>query len=188
MKKLNFREIAIPTVALFLICLIVTALLAGTNLLTKDAIAAQDLKKAESTRRIVLSDAQTFTEATAGDVTYYVGTDASGSDVGYVFTTAAKGYGGEIQVMTGIGADGEVKGVAILSHEETPGLGANTTREDFRAQFQQPVPEEGFSLVKSAPGDGEIQALTGATISSTAVTNAVNEAIAAYQTVQGGSN
>lgn len=188
MKKLDGKQIVIPAVSLFLICLVVTGLLAGTNLLTKEAIAQQSIQKAESSRKVVLPQGENFEERQSGEVTYYVGMDASGNPVGYVFTTESKGYGGALQVMTGIAGDDTVQGVVLLSQNETPGLGANAAREDFRNQYQQAVPQNGFEVVKSAPNDGQIEAMTGATISSNAVTDAVNLAVKAYQAVKGESN
>lgn len=181
--KLSFKEIVKPAVLLFAICLVVTALLAGTNLLTADAIARQAVETAENTRKVVLPAAETFTE---GDG-FYTG-EAGGNAVGYVFETEAKGYGGTIKVMTGIDSTGTVTGVAILSHSETPGLGANAEKPSFTDGYKQPAPESGITLVKNkAAGDGEIEAMTGATITSRAVTNAVNEAISLYHTVKGGA-
>ncbi len=186
MKKLSAKEVLVPAVSLFLICLVVTALLAGTNLLTRDTIAQQNLLKEESSRRIVLSQAERFEEKSLDGMVYYVGKDASGQEVGYVFTTESKGYGGAIQVMTGIGTDDTVQGVVLLSQEETPGLGANAAKEEFRQQYEQAVPQDGFEVVKNTPGEGQIEAMTGATISSDAVTDAVNQALVAYQTIRGG--
>lgn len=187
MKKLDNKQILIPAVSLFLICLVVTALLAGTNLLTKEAIAQQSLQKAESSRKVVLPQAKSFEEQESGELCYYVGKDASGYAVGYVFTTESKGYGGTIQVMTGIGSDDTVQGVVLLSQNETPGLGANATRDNFRIQFQQAVPKNGFEVIKATPSEGQIEAMTGATISSKAVTDAVNLAVEAYQSIKGGT-
>ena len=109
------------------------------------------------------------------------GLDGSGQLAGYVITTEAKGYGGTIEVMTGITADGSVSGVVLLSQNETPGLGANATKESFTGQYQQAVPESGAD-------DGQIQAMTGATITSQAVTDAVNLAVEKYQTLEKGGN
>ena len=186
MKKLSAKEVLIPAVSLFLICLVITALLAGTNLLTQDAIVQQTLLKEESSRKIVLPQAESFEEKDLDGLVYYVGKDSSGQEIGYVFTTESKGYGGTIQVMTGIGSDDTVQGVVLLSQEEPPGLGANAAKEEFRQQYQQAVPQNGFEVVKSTPGDGQIEAMTGATISSDAVTDAVNLAVSAYQTIQEG--
>ena len=163
--------------------LAVTALLAGTNLLTKDKIAEQSALEAEQSRKVVLSDADSFEEADG----YYIG-KANNETVGYVFQTEAKGYGGAVKVMTGISADGQITGVVILEHSETPGLGANAEKASFTDQFKQTAPEKGITLVKNkAPSDGEIEAMTGASITSRAVTNAVNEAITKYNTVKEGA-
>lgn len=181
--KISAKEVLTPTLTLFLICLITTALLSGTNLLTRDSIERQKREAEENARRVVLSTAESF--ELSADGSYYIG-KRGGDDVGYVFTTSAKGYGGDLEVMTGIGADGKVTGVSILSQNETPGLGANAEKEDFRGQYLQAVPEKGFSVVKSgSPADGEIQAMTGATITSSAVTDAVNQAVSLYREERG---
>ena len=83
------------------------------------------------------------------------------------------GCGGTVQVMTGIDTAGSITGVVILSHGETPGLGANAERASFTDQYKQAAPENGIALVKNkAPAAGEVEALTGATITSRAVTDA----------------
>ena len=174
--KITAKDILKPALILFVICLVVTALLAGTNLLTKDKIAEQSALEAEQSRKVVLSDADSFEEADG----YYIG-KANNETVGYVFQTEAK-------VMTGISADGQITGVVILEHSETPGLGANAEKASFTDQFKQTAPEKGITLVKNkAPSDGEIEAMTGASITSRAVTNAVNEAITKYNTVKEGA-
>lgn len=181
--KITAKDILKPALILFVICLVVTALLAGTNLLTKDKIAEQSALEAEQSRKVVLSDADSFEEADG----YYIG-KANNETVGYVFQTEAKGYGGAVKVMTGISADGQITGVVILEHSETPGLGANAEKASFTDQFKQTALEKGITLVKNkAPSDGEIEAMTGASITSRAVTNAVNEAITKYNTVKEGA-
>lgn len=180
--KLQAKTILVPALTLFAICLVVTALLAGTNLLTKDQIAEQARVTAEESRKIVLSDAEAFEEQDG----CYVGM-ADGEIVGYVFETEAKGYGGTVKVMTGICTDGNVTGVVILEHGETPGLGANAERTSFTDQYKQAAPEGGITLVKNkTPAEGEVEALTGATITSRAVTTAVNEAIEQFNALKGG--
>ena len=90
--------------------------------------------------------------------------------------------------MTGISGEGAITGVVILSHEETPGLGANAEKAEFLDQYLQSAPEGGLSVIKyQTPGEGQIEAITGATITSTAVTNAVNQAIEQYYQVKGGA-
>ena len=166
MNGLNAKSVLAPAAVLLVICILVSAALAGTNLLTRDRIAEAAAKKAEESRMVVLPQAETFEEL-------------------YVFETEGKGYGGTVKVMTGISAEGKITGVVILSHGETPGLGANAEKESFRDQYkEQPAANlaGGIKVVKfQAPKEGEIQAMTGATITSTAVTNAVNAAIEQYQ-------
>lgn len=180
MNGLNAKTVLAPTAVLLVICILVSAALAGTNLLTRDRIAEAAAQKAEESRMVVLPGAETFEEKDG----HYAGLDGSGNAVGYVFETEGKGYGGTVKVMTGINTDGNITGVVILSHSETPGLGANAEKESFREQYKQPVANlaGGISVVKfQTPKEGEIQAMTGATITSTAVTNAVNAAIEQYQ-------
>ncbi len=186
MKRIKPSEVLKPALILFAICLIVTALLAGTNLLTQDAIAAQEQQKQDESCRVALPEAETFStmEGVEGTSAAYEGQNASGDTVGWVFVTESKGYGGTMRVMTGINSEEKVTGVVILSHDETPGLGANAEKDSFRNQYQQNVPQDGFQVVKSEPSDGEIQAMTGATISSNAVTDAVNTALDCYRTLQ----
>ena len=88
-------------------------------------------------------------------------------------------------VMTGISADGEITGVMLTSHDETPGLGAKAENASFTNQYLMAVPEDGFSVVKDNP-NGQIDAIAGATITSRAVTNSVNTAIDIYEAVTGG--
>ena len=109
-------------------------------------------------------------EQTYESLTYCAALDADGSIVGRVYTAAAKGYGGTVGVMVGIGADGKITGIEILSHSETPGLGANSTKPAFKNRFVRQIPAGG-SPSASTSDDGEnVQAITAATITSKAVT------------------
>lgn len=186
--KVSPKDIFLPTIVLFLVCLIVTALLAGTNMITKDTIAEQQRLKTATLCAQVLPSATDFEELPLEDgSTYYQGA-SDGTTAGYVFTTESKGYGGTIQVLTGIDNDGNVTGVAILSHNETPGLGANATKDSYLDQYQQAGPDNGFSVIKSGEkADGQIDAITGATITSRAVTDAVNVALDLFKNVKGGN-
>lgn len=184
MKKFKLKEILNPTISLFLICLIVTLLLSCTNFLTKNSIELQKVKKDESAKKIVLPLAVTFEEKKYSDITYSIGTNADGKLVGFTFNTTSKGYGGTIEVMTGISADSKITGVTILSQNETPGLGANITNDNFINQFYRDIPQDGFKIKKgNAQNNNEINAITGATISSNTVNDAINEAITQYRKI-----
>lgn len=186
MKKFDLKEVLVPTISLFLICTIVTALLAGTNAITAPMIEQLQIETENKTKAQVLSTATGFSEAKTAsldgvDYTYYEGYDESKNIVGYVFTTSSKGYGGDIVTMVGVNGDGAVNGIDFLTISETAGLGMNADKDEFKSQFIGKSGEIGVN--KNAPAENEIQALTGATITSKAVTNAVNIALALFEEV-----
>ena len=117
------KEILIPSITLFLICLVATLLLSMTNSVTKEKIAAVEKQQAEKARQLVLPDAESFEQVEAADdVEIMEGKNSAGETVGYTVTTMDKSYGGDIKVMTGLDADGKVTGVEILKIDDTPGL------------------------------------------------------------------
>lgn len=117
-----------------------------------------------------------------------VGKDGSGETVGYVITVTSKeGYGGDIKLSVGILSDGTVKGIEMLSISETAGLGMKSTEPEFKNQFKDKKVEK-FSYTKSGEeGDDKINAISGATITTNAVTNAVDAGLVYFQNVLGGS-
>jgi electron transport complex protein RnfG len=103
--------------------------------------------------------------------------DDDGRSVGYCLTVTPKGYGGPIEIVVGITEAGKLRAIQILSHSETPGLGAKAPLPAFSGQYENRGSEQ-LILVKTAPaGDDEVQAISGATITSTAVTDGVNAAL-----------
>ena len=98
------KKIIGPAAALTIICVVVTALLAGTNYITKDIVAERAAATAEASRKQVLPAAASFEEVTIAEEEngMYAGLDAAGEVVGYVFETSGKGYGGAVNVMTGM--------------------------------------------------------------------------------------
>ncbi len=191
MKKFPSKEVLVPSVSLFVISLVVTLLLAITNNITAPLIEQLSTETEIQTRKTVLSEASYFDDENktitldGTEYTYCVGLDAEKNVVGYIFTTSTKGYGGEVKVMTGVSADGKVTGVEALSLSETAGLGMNAQKESFRDQYIGKSGEIG--VAKSSPSENEIQALTGATITSKAFTDAVNIALELYSLVTGGA-
>lgn len=186
MKKFDLKEVLVPTISLFLICAIVTLLLAVTNSVTKPQIEKLQIETANKTKSQVLSVADSFSDEKTVDLngatyTYFEGYDNENNVVGYVFTTSAKGYGGDIVTMVGVNNDGTVSGMDFLSISETAGLGMNADADEFKNQFVGKSGEIGVN--KNAPAENEIQALTGATITSKAVTEAVNIALELYEEV-----
>lgn len=108
---------------------------------------------------------------------------------GYIITvTNSQGYGGDIQISVGISLDGTVKGIEILSISETAGLGMNANTDEFKSQYAEKNVDKFVVTKKGASVDEEIDAISGATVTSNAVTNAVNTAIIYFNTEIGGSS
>lgn len=193
MKNIRLKEILIPTVSLFVICLCVTALLAVTNAVTKDAIAYQQERSAAESRQAVCPDAVDFekVEYDVQGVECYKALEESGNLIGYAISSASRGYGGDVKVMTGINAeDGSVIAINVYDNSgETPGLGVNTSGEKFTSQFAGLSSGTGVTVDKDAgknPDSVAVDSVTGATISSRAVVDAVNQAFDAYNAVKEG--
>ena len=99
-------------------------------------------------------------------------------DTGYVITTTDKdGYGGDIQVSVGIQSDGTVTGVSFLSISETAGLGMKAKEPTFKDQFNGMKAQKLEVTKTDATADNQVQAISGATYTSKAVTGATNAAI-----------
>lgn len=115
--------------------------------------------------------------------------DAGGDTIGYVITaTSHEGYGGDIEISVGILNDGTVKGIEMLSIGETAGLGMKAKEPEFKNQFQDKQVNVFFYTKSGESGDDKIDALSGATITTNAVTNGVNSALVYFRDVLGGGS
>lgn len=167
------------------ITLVVSLCLGAVNAVTVGPIAQQNQMKIEaSLKQVMDADAEQIDVAEGTTVTTNSGTTVEifsaykmtkdGADAGYCVEVGPTGFGGAVDTMVGIGVDGTVTGVSVISAaSETPGLGARSTEPEFQAQFAG-QPADG-SVAVSKDG-GSIQALTGATITSRAVSEGVNAA------------
>ena len=182
------------TVILTLITLIAGICLGAVYEITKEPIAqAQDAAKKEAWQQVFPdADVNDFElvdvdQKAADNAIKDLGVKATIDEVctvgeeGYVVTATDKeGYGGDIKITVGITADGTINGISILSISETAGLGMRATEPAFYEQYQGKQAEK--FVVSKDGGDGEpIDALSGATITSRAVTGAVNAALGYYQ-------
>ena len=159
------------TLTLLLISAVVSGLLGLTNMNTEGRIAAINAEKtAKAMQEVLPADDYTEVEYTGDEAN--VATVYQAGDQGYVIEVTPSGFGGTIDMVVGVGLDGAVTGVSIINMSETSGLGANASKDSFRNQYVGKTGE----LAVSKDG-GEIDALTGATITSRAVTTGVNTAI-----------
>lgn len=188
MKKASFKDIFVPVISLLVICIAFTFLLALTNSATADKIEALALEAEAKARTDVLDTAESFSDEMEKDgIVYYEGYDKDGATVGYIFPEQTKGYGGTIYMTVGVNSDGTVHGVAITELSETAGLGMNAKNQPWF--LEQYVGRSGnIGVAKNNPADDEIQALTGATITSKAVTLGVNTALESFEKITGGES
>ncbi len=187
---------------LFAITVIAGAVLGFVYDITKAPIAEQDAKAKAAACKEVFADAADFNlvsddEAAMSEVAAAAGynarinevmeaVDASGNKLGYVLTVTSKeGFGGDIKFTVGVQNDGTVNGMSILSISETAGLGMKAG-DVLVPQFRdKKVPM--FSYTKTgATSDDQIDAISGATITTNAVVNAMNAGLNYVQTQLGG--
>ena len=172
-KQTTPRYILRLSLTLLVITGIVAAALAGVNAITAPVIAELTAQKTQAAIEVVLPGGGTpvadFTDDTGTIQAIYA------SEQGYAIQVAPNGFGGAITMMVGVAPDGSVLGISIISHTETASLGAvaaeNTSKgQAFRDQF---VGQSGTLSV-----GGSVDAISGATITSKAVTAGVNTALA----------
>lgn len=194
-----FKEIIKPSLILFLVCAVITGALAYVSGVTKPIIDENNRKTEQESLAQVLPEAESFLEPKTAEALKADGFTVSdritriyegqkGSDsMGYVVEVSSKGYGGAIKMFVGIDKEQNITGVLLTSHNETPGLGAKASEPGFTGQYLGAFPEKAFSVVKGkANDDSEIQAISGATITSRAVTQGVADAIALVKSMAGG--
>lgn len=195
-NKKNSASIIKDALALCLITLVAAVLLGFVNELTKDRIAEQKAAAKEAAYREVYPEAASIVtdDAAVGEKVAAaaellkdngfesitvdeagLALDASGKTLGYVMTvTTKKGYGGAITMTMGYRLDGAITGIAFVTLNETPGFGMKANEAAFKEQF---IGKNAFELVwvkTGASADNEIDAISGATITTKAVTGAVN--------------
>ena len=170
---------------------------------TKGPIAQTQAKQKQEACQAVYPEADSFEamdvdQKAAKEAIKKMGTNATvdevysavmdGSEAGYVITVTDKdGYGGDIQFAMGIQDDGTLNGISILSIGETAGLGMRANTDAFKDQFKDKKVDK-FEYTKTgATADNQIDALSGATITTNAMTNGVNAGLCAFQYEKGGN-
>ena len=174
-----------PAGVFICICLAVAIMLTGANFATEGILDAKEKQSRSDTMRRLMP-AGTYKESTlktqdGEKVTYHVAKDG-GRVVGYIFIVDEKGFGGMVTVMTAVYYDGTISAVVILDASgETPGLGDKIKEAEFCDQFKGKT--TGISLLKGGADEArnEVDAVTRATVSSRAVTRAVNKSLTYFE-------
>ena len=185
----NEKPIVLSAV-LLVISVVVALLLSLTNSITIDKITENTQKEQDAAKQEVLKGVKAFEDVNYSDdlvKAVFCGKGENGETVGWCVNVTPSGYGGVIDMMVGITADGKLSGVKVVSNSETAGLGAKCSDIEFSSQFagkNAPI-----SVIKNGtPDDDEIVAITGATITSKAVSSGVNAAFDAIKKQGGAKN
>jgi electron transport complex protein RnfG len=180
------KETMVIIIKMVLISVIAAALLAVTYIPTNDQLEKNTAAAKVAILAELIPDAASFenVEGSAVDeegnkeILYYRATDGSGNIIGYAFFKEQPGAQGPLVIAGGVDASfSTVKGMSVLSHEETPGLGAKIVTPDFKGQFSG-IPLSSLGLSNDG---GAIDSITGATISSQAVVDALNVKISSIK-------
>lgn len=201
------NKIIKDALALTLITLVAGVALGGVYEITKDPIARQEAQAKAEAYEQVFTDAAAFEEVKMDDTLIQTirdqldqegykaqsieeimrAEDQSGEMLGYAFTVVtSEGYGGDIQFSMGVQNDGTLNGISILSIGETAGLGMNADTPAFKDQFVGKQVEQLQYTKNGATQDGEINAISGATVTTNAMTNGVNAGLCAFRVMEGG--
>lgn len=186
MKKGTVSYILKLGLTLFLITAVVAGLLGLVNYITKDKIEAINVEKTGRAKAAVLKADSYEAVADYTDPSGLVTGLWKADDKGYVAECVVSGSQGNIDLMAGVDTEGKCTGISIVSHSETAGLGAVAAENSdkgnaFRSQF-----EGAEAPVAVTKDGGQIDAISGATISSRAIANAVTAAIAAAESAREG--
>ena len=201
------NKIIKDALALTLITLVAGVALGVVYEITKDPIARQEAQAKAEAYEQVFTDAAAFEEVKMDDTLIQTirdqldqegykaqsieeimrAEDESGETLGYAFTVVtSEGYGGDIQFSMGVQNDGTLNGISILSIGETAGLGMNADTPAFKDQFVGKQVEQLQYTKNGATQDDEINAISGATVTTNAMTNGVNAGLCAFRVMEGG--
>ena len=166
-------------IILGIICLAATMVLALTYEVTKPKIEEQLKREEQAALKEILPDASSFAPKTAGGIEYF---DAmkDGALVGYCVKVTGSGYSGYMRMIVGIDTKGVIKGVSILEHQETPGLGSRINDSAPGEKAPYFLRQFRGKPAKTVAIGRDVDAITGATISSKAVTDAINKTVSEF--------
>lgn len=171
---------------LFAVTAISGILLAFTENLTAPVIQ-KNLKLAEEKAQNLVLPSLRFSddiESKDKNHTYKVGFDKNGKVTGAIFKVSPKGFGGNINIMVGIDLNGKVVNYKILSLTETPGLGSKLTSKTFSDNFTKLLKDNPSPIFKVKKDNGDVDAVTAATISSRAFCKGIQEALNTFNSLK----
>jgi len=157
-------------------CFISGLVIGAVYFVTAPVAAQKAIERKENALKELVPEADHFAELDAHEGWYRA--EQGGEAIGYIVPAQTKGYGGEIKLLVAITPDEHVIDYKILAHNETPGLGDNAAKEPFRGKLRGKDAAH-LEVTKDKNNTEDVQAMTGATISSRAVTRGVKSAVTA---------
>jgi electron transport complex protein RnfG len=179
-KEYSIFQIAMNLAAA---CVISGVIIAATYFVTAPVAMRKNEEIKQQAMQSLVKDADNF--KAIEDKTDWFTAEKDGKVIAYVVPGESKGFGGAIKLLIAISTEGKVIDFNILAHNETPGLGDNASKDPFRKQFKGKLAQS-LIVVKDPANMNNIQAMTGATISSVAVTNGVEHAVEEVLAYEGG--
>ena len=164
-------------------CFVSGIIISSVYYLTADAAAAKIIELRDEAMRVLVSDADEFVPWEENDEVFIAEKD--GEPIAYIIPSENPGYEGVMKVLTAVTTDGAIIDYQITAHKETPGLGDRAGKSPFKDQFAGKKLDQ-LVVVKDPTNTENIQAMTGATISSKALTEAVKKALIEAQPLIGG--
>ena len=202
------KNIVSMTLKLLIITIVAAAALGAVNYITEGPIAEQLAAQAQEARQTAFPQADSFKALYDPDTmpdntlasllgqnevpedygiirTVYTALDADGNEIGIAAGVVTKGFNSGLNLTIGIASDGTIQGVIMGDNTETAGLGSKAKDPEFQQQYIGKTSPLG--VVKASPGDSDIQAITGATITTRGITDAVNTVSEFYAVLAGGA-
>lgn len=173
MERNRFIHYGSVLLAIAAVC---AGLLAGVNGMTRGVIAANKVKAENAARTAVVPLAKSFDEAkavTSEDLKFIPGLDENGNVVGYVVVVSQGGYAANIDFSLGIDVNGKITGLSVMNHQETPGLGAKISGEEWQKHWIGK--DKSYQFTKAA------DAFAGASVSPLAVYTGIQRALTAFE-------
>ena len=178
----KMKKHIIIAIKLAIICLIAMVILTITNLLTRDTIDKYEKKMENEANKVIFPEGVIFEKKAFTNIKtdsyYYTVFNSDNELIGYLVSTVAKGYGGEMKLIIGFEKNLEIKNMKLLSNNETPGIGKKAEDDSYMEKFigsnthSKPFPQKKIHL-----SDEDRDVITGATITFYGITSATKEAI-----------
>ncbi len=173
----DYKDIFSVALNLAAACFVAGCVIAASFAITEPYAKINRVKMADEAMRQLFPAATTFTQMSQNPA--WMTAEQNGERLGYVLTIRTKGYGGAMKIMAATDTMFRIRDFSLLSHNETPGLGDGANKPAFKKQFEGKAVEALFVVKNHDPG--KIDAMTGATITSRAVTDAMRTEITALR-------